>query len=73
MEVWILVFVAMNFVLLCLNEYGSLQRAKATITMINELHEKVDKLQSSIDLIDESVTNVEAETTGVPIELYEED
>ena len=40
----ILVIVAMNFILLCLNEYGSLKRAENTITMMHRLNEEAHQL-----------------------------
>tara|TARA_B100002019_G_scaffold185900_1_gene160533 strand:+ start:155 stop:388 length:234 start_codon:yes stop_codon:yes gene_type:complete len=40
----ILVIVAMNFFLLCLNEYGSLKRAENTITIMHRLNEEAHQL-----------------------------
>ena len=36
-------FILINFILLCLNEYGSLDRAKNTITIMHRLKSESDE------------------------------
>ena len=49
----ILVIVAMNFILLCLNEYGSLDRAKNMIALMHryktETHELLELQEKNIE------------------------
>ena len=40
----ILIVVCLNFILLCLNEYGSLKRAENTITIMHRLNEESHQL-----------------------------
>jgi|TARA_B100001094_G_scaffold326445_1_gene382635 hypothetical protein len=43
MITFIAVMVFINFILLCLNEYGSLDRAKNTITIMHRLKSESDE------------------------------
>ena len=49
MITFIAVMVVVNFILLCLNEYGSLKRDKATANMMMGLAEALDRIEAKVD------------------------
>ena len=67
----ILVIVAMNFILLCLNEYGSLKRAENTITIMHRLNEEAHQL---LELQEKNIErlSLQLRTQGEIIEVLQQ-
>jgi len=57
MITFIAVVVSINFILICVNEYGSLDRAKNTIKIMNRY---IDETQGLILKLEQKIDNLES-------------
>lgn len=64
----ILIVVCLNFILLCLNEYGSLKRAENTITIMHRFNEESHQLLELQEKNIERLT-LQLQTQGEIIEV----
>ena len=59
MITFIAVMVVVNFILLCVNEWGSSGRAQATANMMMGLAEALDRIEAKVDSLEEKIAILE--------------
>ena len=59
MITFIAVMVVVNFILLCVNEWGSSGRDQATANMMMGLAEAIDRIEAKVDSLEEKIAILE--------------